>query len=219
HDWASDTSDNIQLSQSDFETFAVQIGAQLKNAGTPMDQLGGKTHDLIALAADLDAQFGGGTAAAVDTLTGALKGNIETLDNYGVSISAAKVSAKALELAHGDEAKAASDAIKQQATLAIIYEQTADAQGAAARESDSFATQQQKLGGAVDNLLAAVGAPLLSGLSSIMGALTDIAPLITPMATAVAGLVGWVLHFPAPLLAAAVGVVAWQVIGGLSGIT
>src|SRR4029077_5862076 len=91
HAWASDTPDNIRLPGAEFETFALQIGSQLKNAGVPMDQLAGKTKDILGLASDLSVQFGGSTADAVNTLSGALKGNIETLDNYGVSISAAAV--------------------------------------------------------------------------------------------------------------------------------
>jgi hypothetical protein len=219
HDWAADSTDNIRLPAAEFESFALQIGAQLKNAGVPMDQLAGKTKDILGLASDLSAQFGGSTADAVDTLSGALKGNIETLDNYGVSINKAKVNAKALELAHGDTALAATDLIKQQATLAIIFEQTADAQGAAGREADTFSAAQEHLNEVMTNLLAAVGAPLLDGLAGIVNGLSNILPLVAPLATALAGLVGWVLELPAPLLLAVGGLIAWQVVGGLAGIT
>ena len=214
HDWAADTSDNINLSKSDFEGFAVQIGAQLKNAGVPMEELGGKTHDLIALAADLDAQFGGGTAKAVDTLAGALKGNIETLDNYGVSITQASVNAKVLELGLDTSTQAAEASAKQQATLAIIFEQTADAQGAAARESDSYATQQQKLGVAFDNLLASVGGPLLGALSGFANVLVSAAGAVQPLLVGVSSLVGWVGQLPGPVLAAGAAFAGWQLFGG-----
>jgi hypothetical protein len=219
HAWASDTSDNIRLPAADFERFALQIGAQLKNAGVPMDQLAGKTKDILGLASDLSAQFGGSTAEAVDTLSGALKGNIETLDNYGVSISAASVSAKAQAMGLDQSTEAAKASAKQQATLAIIFEQTADAQGAAGREADSFGAQQEHLNEVMTNFLAAVGGPLLSGLSSLLESLTGLAPVITPVAAAIADLVGWVLELPAPLLIAAAALVAWQVVGGLAGIT
>src|SRR4029077_5565869 len=151
HAWAGDTSDNIRLPAAEFEKFALQIGAQLKNAGVPMDQLAGKTKDILGLASDLSAQFGGSTADAVDTLSGALKGNIETLDNYGVSISAAAVSAKAQAMGLDQSTEAAKASAKQQATLAIIFEQTKDAQGAAGREAKTFAASQEHLNEVMTN--------------------------------------------------------------------
>jgi hypothetical protein len=222
HDWAADTTDNVGLSKSAYESLAVLIGAQLKNAGVPIDQMAGKTKELMERAADMAAMFGGTTASAVDALSAALKGEPEQLERYAAGFTAVEIKAKAFEMGLGDLFDAGDPLARQQATIALAMDKTAVAAGSAERESMSYATQQENLTVAFDNLLAAIGGPLLSVFSGFMSAITGGIAVIEPFLVLIAELVGWVLDLPGPFLAATAAVVGFQVIsnlvGGLSGL-
>jgi len=219
HEWAADTDDAIRLSTTSFEKLATKIGGTLKNAGVPLEDLAGKTKETMQLGADMAARWGTSTEDAVDAISAALsRGEFDPLEKYNVSLSAAAVETEKLKLKTGDMAGASDAMLTAQARLNLIMGQSKDALGAAASESDTYAAAQENLAIGFDNFLAAVGAPLLGALGGIFNALADIFPLVEPLAVAVSGLVGWVLQLPTPLLAAAAALVAWQVIGGLSGI-
>jgi hypothetical protein len=217
--FASEAARSLGLSQSAYQELATVIGSQLKNAGTSMEELAPKTNKLITTGADLAAMFGGTTAEAVGALSSALKGERDPIERYGVSLNQAAIDAKILALGLDTSTNAAKQAATQQATLAIIYEQTADAQGAAAREADSYASVMQTLGALWENTLAQVGTALLPALSQLAGTLGDLMPAVASILTPLAGLLAMVLDLPGPLLAAAGAFAAWQIMGGLSGIT
>ena len=85
--YASTASTNFGITRNEFQELATLLGAQLKNGGTPLEQLGDKTKDLITLGADLSAQFGGSTAEAIQSISSALKGERDPIEKYGVSVN------------------------------------------------------------------------------------------------------------------------------------
>jgi len=203
HEWASDTSDSIRLPQREFERLAALIGSQLKNAGTSMEDLAPATRDLIQLGADLAAQFGGSTADAVSALSAALKGERDPIEAYGVSLTQAAIDAKALEIAQGDAAAAAERATQVQATLALIYDQTADAQGAASREAQTFTGQMDSLKEQLDNTAGVIGGPLLGAFGQLLDQTSTLLPTLEGIGVAAASVVSWIAGLPGPVLAAA----------------
>ena len=98
HEWAKGAQNSVGLSRDSYNQLATVIGTQLKNGGTAMDQLGGKTNELISLGADLASMFGGTTADAVGALSSALKGERDPIERYGVSLKQAEIDAKAAAL-------------------------------------------------------------------------------------------------------------------------
>lgn len=213
HEWASDTTDAVRLPQAAYEQLATVIGAQLKNAGVSMSELAPKTKDLMELGADLAAAFGTDVPQAIEAISSALKGERDPIERYGVSLKQAAVNAKALELAQGDAALAATQALQAQATLALIYEQTADAQGAAAAESETFQARMDSLKEKLTNLGAAIGGPLIDGIGSLADRFSDLLPSIEPVAVAIGDFVGSIANLPTPVLAAATAVAALVLIG------
>ena len=157
----------LGLSKSGYLDLANVIGTQLKNAGTPMDKLGGKTDSLIQKGADLAAVFGGQTSDAVDALSSLFKGEFDPIEKYGVSIKQsdvnARLAAQGLDKLTGKAAKQA----QAQAVLALLNEQTAATTGAFASESDTAAGVQQRLSAVTENLKAKLGAGLLPILVTI----------------------------------------------------
>ena len=141
-DFASRSATAVGLTKNEYQELATTIGSQLKNGGTSIDELAGKTDELIGLGADMSAMFGGTTADAVAALSSALKGERDPIERYGVTLKQAMIDAKAAALGFTDTS---SSAAQQAATLALIMEQTADAHGAFAREGDTLSHQIQVL--------------------------------------------------------------------------
>ena len=214
HAWAADTSDAIRIPQTEFENYAVILGSLLKNAGTPIDQLGVKTKALIQLGADLAARYGTSTGKAVETLTSALKGNFEMLDEYGINVTAASVKTEALKIAQGDTAKAMEDGTKQAAILNLVLRQSADAQGAAASESGTFAAAQERLNEKWTNFLAAVGGPAIGAFGGLLNIITSLLGVLQPLAVGIASAVQWITQLPGPMLAAGAAFLAFVALRG-----
>ena len=170
--WASELETYYGIAEGEAISYANTMGAMLQNIGGLTEKEASKqSQTLVQLAGDLSAMFGGTTESAVQALTGALKGNNAMLDNYGMGVNDATIKAKAMEMGLISEGETLDLASKQAATLALIMEQTADAQGQAARESDGASGSMKSLMTELKNLATSIGGILL--------------PIITPMITKV----------------------------------
>jgi hypothetical protein len=175
---AKNAANAVGLAESEYSNLAVVLGSQLKNLGVSQDDLVGSTDNLIKQGADLSATFGGSTADAVSALSAALKGEMDPLEKYGISIKKADINARLAAEGHSKLTGAAKTQAETQALQAMIMEQSADATGAFAREADTAAGQQQRAAAATKNALADLGAVLL--------------PMVTAAATQFAALAGFV---------------------------
>jgi len=150
---------------------ATVLGAQLKNMGVPLGKVADKTKGLIKTGADLSAQFGGTAAQAVEALGSALRGETDPIEKYGISIKqadiAARMAADGTDKLEGTQAKQAKTA----ALLALVTEQSADAHGAFARESDTAAGQAQRTSAKMEDMQAALGTALLPAITVVVEAL------------------------------------------------
>ena len=74
--WADNLESYYGIAESDALQYGNTMGAMLKNIGGLSEKEAAKTAgNLVELAGDLSAMFGGSTDSAVQALTGALKGN------------------------------------------------------------------------------------------------------------------------------------------------
>jgi hypothetical protein len=165
---------SVGLAKSQYADLAAIVGSQLTRMGQSQDQAAGSTDKLIGLGADLAATFGGPTSDAVAAIGSLLRGERDPIERYGVGIKAADVEAR---LAAQGLSKLTGEARAQaesQATLALLFEQTARVQGAAARESDTLAARQQQLGAHFTNLKATLGTALLPAMSAVVGGLASL---------------------------------------------
>lgn len=168
--FADTAATSVGLTKNEYQELGTLIGAQLKNGGTSIDQLAGKTNDLIGVAADLAAQFGGTTADAVGALSSALKGERDPIERYGVSLKQASIDAKAAELGFQKVGGSFDTEAQQAATLALIMEQTADAHGAFAREGDTLSHQIQVLKAHLGDFAAQAGSLVLPAVTALASA-------------------------------------------------
>lgn len=188
--WASGAADSVGLAKSEYGELASLIGAQLKNLGVPMDQVAGKTNDLVKMGADLAATYGGTTAEAVEALSAVLKGETDPIEKYGISIKQATIdaemAAEGTDKLTGAQAKAA----RTQATMNLLTKQAGPALGAFAREADTAAGQQQRMTANIENAKSALGQGLLPVVALFANKLAVVAKWVEKNSTLVAVLVG-----------------------------
>lgn len=194
--FAADSATKLGVSSSEYNSFASLIGSQLKNAGVPMDQLAGKTNELATKGADLASMFGGTTSDAVGALSSALKGEMDPLEAYGISLNDAAIKGKLAEMGMDGLTGAAAQQAKTQAILALVNQQSADATGNFGREASTAAGAQQIANAQWENARATLGEALL--------------PVMTQMAGALSGVAGWVKENSGLVIGLGIG------IGGLA---
>lgn len=156
----------VGLTQNSYNELATIIGTTLKNSGTSMDQLGAKTNDLVTRSADLAATFGGPVADASRAMSSALRGEFEPLRRYGVSLNVADINARALRDTNKSSVAELTKQDKALATQALIFEQSKDAAGAFARESNTLAGTLERLKANSENIATTVGGALLPAFTA-----------------------------------------------------
>lgn len=176
--YAQQAADNVGLAESQYKQLAAVFGSQLKNMGVAEGELASKTDELVTLGADLAATFGGTTADAVGALSSLLRGERDPIERYGVSIKQVDINARLAQMGLEELDGEAKKAAELQATLALLTEQTADAQGQFAREGNTAAGAQERANAAWENAQASLGEALL--------------PLMAEGARIAAELAGWI---------------------------
>lgn len=206
----------VGVSGREYRELASNMGAMLKNMGMPMDEVADKSENLVEVAADLAATFGGSTKEAVEAVSSLLRGETDPIERYGVSIKQADISARmAADGLDGLTGEAEKQA-KAQTLLNLLTEQTASAQGQFARETDTAAHKQQVATAKYNDAKEAIGTALLP----IMAELADKAAILAEVFgehpkifIAVAGAIG---TLAAAMVTAATLAPIFEWIGGTS---
>lgn len=170
---SAQAAENVGISSSAYQQFASVVGSQLKNMGVPLKDVAGGTEDLIKKGADLASMFGGTTSDAISAISSMLRGETDPIERYGVSMSAASVSA---QMASMGLKGLTGDALKNgqlQAKLAILTRQTADATGNFGREADTAAGAMQRANAKFEDAQSAIGQALLPLMTQLAQALAE----------------------------------------------
>lgn len=209
--WSKNAARSVGLSQNEYNQFATLVGSQLQNFGMSVDQSASKTNELIGLGADLSSMFGGTTADAVDALSSALKGEMDPIEKYGISLNDATLQAQATSMGLGDLYKSGDRNAKMQATLAAITAQSGKAVGNFAREADTAQGQQQRMNAAFENAKAALG-PFLTQMAE---KLASVATWIQANTSWLGPLVGVIAAVAAVIVTMNAAMTAYSVVAGI----
>lgn len=211
-DFGRTSAQSVGLATAEYQNMATVFGSQLKNMGTSVADLAPMTNKLIILGADLAAQYGGSTSDAVESLSALLRGERDPIEKYGVGIKQADVNARLAAEGLDNLTGSAAKNAELQATLAILTEQTASAQGAFGRETDTLAHKQQVANAEFENAKAKIGdqlIPLWATFTDMLAndgvpALEAVAQVLGPVADFLASVVGLFADLPGPLQAAVI---------------
>ena len=213
--WSKNAAKSVGLSQNEYNEFATLVGSQLQNFGMSAEQSAIKTNELIGLGADLSSMFGGTTADAVDALSSALKGEMDPIEKYGISLNDATLQAQAASMGLGDLYKSGDRNAKMQATLAAITAQSGKAVGNFAREADTAQGQQQRMNAAFENAKAALGEALLPFLTQMAEKLASVATWIQANTSWLGPLVGVIAAVAAVIVTLNAAMTAYSVVAGI----
>jgi hypothetical protein len=171
-EFAKGAAKSMGLSERAFREATTSIGGTLKRLGYETDEAADKSVELTKVAADLAATYGGTTAEAVTALGAAFRGEADPAERFNLGLKASVVNAKAVALGLAETESSVSESAKAQATYALIMEQSADAQGQFARETDTLIGKQQIAAAETENATAALGqgfAPIMAKATSLVG--------------------------------------------------
>ena len=207
---AADAAGAVGLSANQYQEFASVMGSQLKNLGVEQSNLVPTTDKLITMGADLASMYGGTTADAVEALSAVFRGETDPIEKYGISIKQSDVNARlAADGLDGLEGEARKQA-ETQARLAILTEQSADAQGNFAREVDTAAGSAQIAAAEWENAKAALGEALLPIATRAAEVMADLAAKMGENPAVVARVAGAILGLTAALWAGWAAIKVWK---------
>lgn len=167
----------VGLTRNAFNELSAILGAQLGSFGFDTDEVASKTRELIELGADLAATFGGPVSDAVGAISSLLRGERNPIERYGVALNEALIRAHAFETGLTDTNRQLSLQESAVASLSLLYEQTASAQGQFAREADTTAGALERQRAEFGNIQAEIGealVPLFQTLLEMGPAIADI---------------------------------------------
>ena len=157
-------------------TFQLEeMASQIQDTFVPMGFARGEAAnlsvELAKLATDVASFNNASDVETMRAFQSALVGNHETVRRFGVVITEATLTQELMRMGINKLSKDATNQEKVQARLNLLLAGTTDAQGDAARTSESFANQMKGLGAALSNLGVAVMTPLLPKLAEFVGSI------------------------------------------------
>lgn len=193
-DWGKKNSEAFGLSMRAFNEAATPLGALLKNAGLSEDQVTDQTIKLTMRASDMASVFNKDVTQSLEAIQAGLRGESQPLEQFGVKLTAADVSARAL----ADTGKQSVTALTAQelamARLNIIYDQTNDTAGDFQNTSTGLANATRIANAAIEDAKANIGAAFL--------------PVLAEAAKLTGVFAGAMASVPGPALAVVAGIAA-----------
>lgn len=157
---------------------ASQLGALLGPMGFTDDEAAALSVRLTKLATDLSSFFNVAEDEALTALRAAIVGEFEPLRRLGVQLSAARIEQEALNRGFADSKDEIDRLAKTQATLAVIMEQTSQAQNDAIDTADSFANQSRRLRDEIKEAATEIGMELLPSVTRFIRGVNAAIPAV-----------------------------------------
>lgn len=194
--FAKTSAKSVGLSEAEFRDMSTLVGGQLKRMTGDINLAGKSSIKLTEIAADLAATYGGTTKDAMDAFAAALRGEADPAERFNLNLKVSAVNAKAVEMGLARTTTEVDDNARAQALLALITEQSADAQGQFARESNTASVMAQKEQANYENLQATLGTKLLPIQVAVTKAKIALADAVVTKVLPVLEQL-WAKHWPA----------------------
>ena len=178
---ANDVRDNLETmaeanrrSSFDLISYASTLQDTFVPLGFARDEAAKLSTTITQLGIDIAAFSNKSDPEVIQNLTSAIVGNHEAVRSYGIVITETVLKQELARLGMDDLRGAALEMAKAQARVNIIMRASADAQGAAVREADSYTNTLKAFDAAVLELKVGIG----EGLLPMMTDLAEVAILI-----------------------------------------
>lgn len=173
-DYANGAAKAAGLSMTQVNDSATVLGASLQNLGFDTEQSADMTLKLTQRAADMAALMGTETAPALEAIQSLLRGQANPIERYGVGITETTIKMKAMEMGLVEAGKELTLQQKTQVRLALLFEQTAKAEGRFAAEADGMGGKTKIATAEVKNMAISLGQDLMPIALELMQGLRDL---------------------------------------------
>ena len=171
---------DVGLSQAEAAKASVFLGSVLKQSGFSIEETADQTERLVRLGADLALTYGYDVQEALLGMTALFRGEYDPIEKFGVAMKQseinAELAAQGLNHLEGAERRLA----EQQIRLNLLFERSADAQGAFSRQSGTLAVEQERLQASINNMLQTAGTPLLGVIAELAEQMVPVVEDLTP---------------------------------------
>jgi len=159
----------------DLVDFASTLQDTFVPLGFAREQAADFSQTIVQLGVDIAAFSNKADADVINNLTSAIVGNHEAVRSYGIVLTETVLKQELARMGAQNLTGAALEMAKAQARVNIIMRASADAQGAAVREADSYSNTLKAWDAAVQDLKVALGTGLLPAMTSITEAAVGMA--------------------------------------------
>ena len=166
---------NVGRSRFELMGFASTIQDTLVPLGFARGAAADMSVEVVKLATDLGSFNNLPTEQVIMDVQSALVGNTETLRKYGVVATQATIEQYALSNGLWDGEAAMDAQTKAAAIMGLIMDSTTDAQGDAARTSESWANQMRALKATLTDTATEIGLQLLPAVTPLLAKLGELA--------------------------------------------
>ena len=189
--WMDELDSKVNMNRAEMENFASTLYFMGQNMGVAADDAMEMSREMTSLAVDLQAFTG--DANSIEALAGALRGEYDSLQNYGAVLDDASVKARALAMGLDESSESALLAARR----AILLEQFGSILGYAEGKAMTLTGQigQLKenfraLGNAIGSCFAPLLQAVLPTLNAIVSAVTSAFKKIADVINQVFGIFG-----------------------------
>lgn len=185
--WVDELNSRVTMGKNEIMDFSSNLYRMGLNMGVAKDDAMSMSQSMTELGADLKAFTG--DANAIEALAGALRGEYDSIQNYGYALDASSVKAKALAMGLDD----ASESSLLLARQTLLLEQSGDVLGYTARNSQSLAVQLAFLKKNFIELGNSIGACFGGLLTIVLPVLNRIVQAVTSAFNKIASVINQVL--------------------------
>lgn len=151
---------NMGLSASDYMATANKMASLFQGSGIDQQRSLDLTSKAMKRASDVASVMGVDMGMAMESITGAAKGNFEMMDNLGVAMNATTLEAYALEKGVNFKWDTASNAEKAELAMKMFMDRTKQYDGNFLKESEKTVSGSlDAMRGAFSNFVAGLGNP------------------------------------------------------------
>lgn len=152
----------------DLKDFASELQNTFVPLGFARDEAAALSQTITQLGIDIAAFSNKADADVIHNLTSAIVGNHMAVRSYGIVITETVIKQELMKNGWADLTGEALEVAKAQARLNIIMRASADAQGAAVREADSYTNTLKAWDAAVLDLKVALGEQLIPAMTQLV---------------------------------------------------
>lgn len=177
-DWAQTTSEAMGRSEFKLREMAGSLGALVQPMVKSRKTAAEMSKTMAGLAVDIGSFFNATDEEALVALRAGLVGSTEPLLRFGVNLQVAQLEAFALSKGIKKSFKEMSIAEKTQLRFQSIMEQTANAQGDAAKTAEGYANASKALKAAITDVTTRIGQAFLPSAERSIRSLRNIVKVV-----------------------------------------